>query len=347
MAKNRVQFQRGMSLTTFLSQYGDERQCRNALFNQRWPQGFVCPDCGYAGYCFIQSRKVYQCHRCRRQISVISGTIFASTKLSLCKWFLAIYLITQTKPGISSLNLSRTLGISPDAALRMKHKIQQVMKERDDGRPLSGLIQLDDAYWGGKKRDGKRGRGASGKTPFVAAVSLNTQGDPVAMRLSAVAGFTKQEISQWAKKHISAGSQVITDGLSCFTGLQSEDCSHEVHIAGSGSSYRGAAVFNWVNTVLGNVKNSIRGSYHAISEKHLPRYLAEFCYRFNLGLRVVETHLAAKPCQQRFCRRWPKQACAYSIAPGFSTGSMPKTLAGSGTSSLASNSRHSFPASLI
>jgi hypothetical protein len=85
--------------------------------------------------------------------------------------FLGIYLITQAKDGISSLNMARTLGISSHAALRMKHKLQQAMKERDDSLPLDGLVLMDDAYWGGKKRDGKRGRGASGKMPFVVALS--------------------------------------------------------------------------------------------------------------------------------------------------------------------------------
>jgi transposase-like protein len=288
MAKNKVQFQRGLSLGSFLTEYGEEQQCHEALFRLRWPKGFICPECGYTGYCLIQSRKVYQCHRCRRQVSVISGTIFASTKLALKTWFLAIYLITQAKDGISSLNLARTLGISADAALRMKHKIQQTMKERDDARPLSGEIQLDDAYWGGKKRDGKRGRGASGKTPLVAAVSFNEDGHPIAMRLSAIAGFTKSEIGQWSRKHLAPRSRVISDGLGCFPAVQASDCNHEAFITGSGSRYRGAEVFKWVNTILGNVKNSIHGTYHAISEEHLPRYLAEFCYRFNRRFKLDE-----------------------------------------------------------
>ncbi|PID72239.1 MAG: hypothetical protein CSB34_03220 [Desulfobulbus propionicus] len=103
------------------------------MFKFRWPNGFECPYCGHTGgHCYIASRKVLQCNNCRTQTSLTAGTIFASTKLPLTVWFLAIYFITQSKDGISSLNLARTLGVSANTALRLKHKLQQTMKERDD-----------------------------------------------------------------------------------------------------------------------------------------------------------------------------------------------------------------------
>ena len=100
-----------------------------------------------------------------------------------------MYMLTQSKNGISVLSMKRQLGISYDAAWRMKHKLLQVMKERDDGQPLSGYIQIDDVYWGGERQGGKRGRGASGKTPFVAAVQTNEDGRPIAMRMTKLKGF--------------------------------------------------------------------------------------------------------------------------------------------------------------
>lgn len=315
MGKNKVQFQRGLSLTQFLSQYGTEEQCRSVLFRMRWPQGFECPECGHTGYCEIYSRKVYQCHRCHSQSSLISETIFAATKLPLQIWFLGIYLITQAKDGISSLNLARTIGISPNAALRMKHKLQQVMKERDDSQPLYGLLLMDDAYWGGKKRDGIRGRGASGKMPFVAALSITPKGHPISLRLSHLNGFTQKEITAWSSKHLSPGSLVVSDGLNCFPGVKQAECGHEPIITNSGTEYDEFKVFKWVNTMIGNVKNAIHGTYHAVSEKHLPRYLAEFCYRFNRRFQLHEmvnrlVYVAARtpPMPQRLLRlaevRW-------------------------------------------
>ena len=159
MARNRVQFQKGYSLTQFMDEYGTEEKCREALFRWRWPNGFVCPRCSQTRHCRVQSRALYQCSGCRHQVSLTAGTILASTKLPRRTWFLAMYLMTQTKNGISALELSRQLAVSYNTAWKVKHKLMQVMKERDDTRPLGGWVQLDDAYWGGERRGGKRGRG--------------------------------------------------------------------------------------------------------------------------------------------------------------------------------------------
>lgn len=116
----------------------------------------------------------------------LSGTILSAMKLPLTTWFLAIHLITQAKTGISALSLRCQLGISYNTAWSIKQKLMQVMKERDDSKPLSGIIQLDDVYWGGEHRGGKRGRGSPNKTPFVAAVSVNEKGHPIAMNMNVV-----------------------------------------------------------------------------------------------------------------------------------------------------------------
>lgn len=288
MAKNQVQFQKGLSLRQFLSEYGTEEQCHDALYRWRWPNGFVCPECGHTKCCDITSRQLYQCSRCHHQTSVISGTIFESTKLPLTTWFLGMYLLTQTKNGVSALELRRQLGITYNAAWRMKHKLMQVMKERDDHQPLAGIIQLDDAYWGGERRGGKRGRGAPGKSAFVAAVATNEEGHPIAMRLTRVRSFRKEEIARWAGKHLQASSVVVSDGLNCFGGVEDAGCEHEAIVTGGGPASVNLEAFTWVNTMIGNVKNAIHGTYHAVNAKHLPRYLAEFCYRFNRRFKLED-----------------------------------------------------------
>ncbi|PUB91772.1 MAG: IS1595 family transposase [gamma proteobacterium symbiont of Ctena orbiculata] len=288
MAKNQVQFQKGLSLPKFLKDYGTEIQCRNALFKWRWPVGFSCPECGHTGHCQISGRNLYQCHRCHHQTSLISGTIFEYTKLPLTTWFLGMYILTQPKNGVSALELKRQLSIGYNAAWRMKHKLLQVMKERDDQQPLLGYIQLDDAYWGGERRGGKRGRGAPGKTPFVAAVQTNEEGHPIAMRFTKVKGFSNDEIANWAKRHLNAASIVVSDGLWCFAAVQDAGCEHEAIVTGGGPASVTLEAFTCVNTMIGNVKNSIHGTYHAVSEKHLPRYLAEFCYRFNRRFKLED-----------------------------------------------------------
>ncbi len=160
MSKNKVQFQKGQSLTDFMAQYGDEEQCRSIIFQVRWPKGFCCPECGYDKFCEIKSRKCFQCNRCHHQTSLLSGTIYEQTKLPLSKWFLASYLLTQHKNGLSALTLSRQLGVSHHTAWSVKHKLMQVMLERERSQPLSGRVEMDDAYWGGEKQGGKRGRGS-------------------------------------------------------------------------------------------------------------------------------------------------------------------------------------------
>jgi len=276
-----VQFQKGLSLPDFIKDYGTESQCADALYKWRWPEGFRCPACGSSWYTQVKTRKLYQCSSCHHQTSLIAGTIFEQTKLPLTTWFLAIYLITQAKTGLSALALKRQLGVSYNTAWGMKQKIMQVMKERDDQKPLSGVIQLDDVYWGGERRGGKRGRGSANKTPFVAAVALNEKGHPISMNMNVVKGFTLSEIARWAKGHLQPDSLVVSDGLACFSAVLDAKCHHDSIVTGGGAHSVTREEFTWVNTMIGNVKRSINGTYHAISAKHLPRYLAEFCYRFN------------------------------------------------------------------
>ena len=281
MSKNLIQFQQGYSLQQLFKEYGTEEQCERAVFHWKWPTGFCCPACQKSSYCVLEKRHLYQCNRCHHQTSLTSGTLFESTKLPLTTWFLAIYLITQSKTGKSALSLMRDIGVSYNTAWSMKHKIMQAMKERDDREPLTGKIQLDDVYYGGERHGGKIGRGAENKTPFLAAVSVDDEDRPQRMNLNVVEGFTTVEVERWAKRHLTSGSQVVSDGLPCFSGVKAAGCTHTAIVTGGGFSSVQIKEFKWVNTMIGNVKNAIKGNYHAINKKHLPRYLAEFCYRFN------------------------------------------------------------------
>ncbi|AKS23120.1 MAG: Transposase [Leptospirillum sp. Group II 'C75'] len=287
MAKNRIQFQKGLSFAEFHRQYGTEEQCRQALFQWRWPSGFRCPSCEGDRFCVLSNGR-YQCNSCRHQASLTSGTLFAGTKLPLTVWFLAIYLLTQSKNAMSALELKRQLGVCYNTAWLLKHKVLQVMKERDDALPLSGPVQIDDAYWGGERRGGKRGRGAPGKTPFLAAVQCTEEGRPLRLRLTRVRGFSRHEIDSWARKHLSPDCTVVSDGLPAFRGMARAGYAHQPQVTGGGPYSVKNPAFLWVNTMLGNVKNAIHGTYHAVREKHLPRYLAEFCYRFNRRFRLED-----------------------------------------------------------
>jgi transposase-like protein len=281
MKKNKVQFQPGLSLTAFLKRYGTEQQCKDAVFKHKYPQGFRCPNCGYHKYCEIKARKCLQCYHCHHQTSLLAGTIYQQTKLPLTVWFLASYLITETKAGISAMNLYQKLGVSYNTALFLKHKLMQAMLEQERKEPLSGRIEADDAYWGGELSNDKRGRGSPNKTPFIAAVETTAEGHPLRIKLHKVKGFRKPVLKQWAKQNLREKSRVVTDGLRGFNGLDEAGFEHQVIVTGGGRESVKFREFLWVNTVLGNVKTAIHGTYHAISSKHLPRYLAEFEFRFN------------------------------------------------------------------
>ena len=236
MPKNKVQFQKGLSLTQFLLDYGSEAQCEQALFAARWPDGLNCPRCGGARFCRLSTRRAtFQCNHCKRQLSLLAGTVFQATKLPLTIWFLAIYFLSQTKSGISALELGRKLGVNDNTAWLLKHKLMQAMRERDQRYRLAGTVQLDDAYLGGEYPGGKRGRGSQNKTPMLA----------------------------------------------CFKGLEAAGCEHKPHVTGGGKQGCETPGLVWANTILGNVKRSLDGTYHACAPHYWARYLAEFQYRFN------------------------------------------------------------------
>ncbi len=281
MARNSVQFQKGLSEAEFERQYGTEAACRAALFRWRWPEGFECPICGERRHSEVRSRLLFQCSACRRQTSLTAGTIFAATKLPLRTWFRAIYHLTQSKQGISSLELARRLGVTQTAAWTMKHKLAQVMLERDADTLLGGRVELDDAYLGGERSGGKRGRGSPGKTPFVAAVETTPEGKPVRLKLRRVASFCGRAIAGFAKRSPHPTCEVISDGLACFAAVTKAGCRHTVIKTGSGARAARTPAVKWVNTSLGNIKAAITGTYRSIAPKHVPRYLAEFEYRFN------------------------------------------------------------------
>ena len=147
--------------------------------------------------------------------------MFHWTKLPLTTWFLAIYHLSQSKGGMSSVELARRLGTRQPTAWLVKHKLMAAMAAREAEKPkLAGRVEMDDAYLGGQRSGGKRGRGAAGKTPFVAAVETTAERKPRRLRLTVVKGFRKKEIERLAKRDLAAGSNVVTDGLSCWTAVE-------------------------------------------------------------------------------------------------------------------------------
>jgi transposase-like protein len=311
MARNSIQFQKGLSMPGFLRLYSSEAQCEAALEKARWPDGFRCPRCGGHEHGLVYGRRLkrYQCRSCGHQATLTAGTIMQATKLPLTIWFLAFYLIGQAKTGISSLELSRHLGVNYDTAWMLHNKILRAMTEREEAYVLEGKIQMDDAYLGGERPGGKAGRGSENKVPIVAAVSLNEAGHPIHAKISPVVGFSSEAIAQWASNNLAAGCSVLSDGLACFRSVAAAGCSHQAVVTG-GKHPNELPEFRWINILLGNLKTSFSGTFHAFNfDKYARRYLGGVCFRFNRRMamaamteRIANAVCCCKPCPERSLR---------------------------------------------
>jgi hypothetical protein len=180
----------------------------------------------------------------------------------------------------------------------MKHKIMQVMLEREQDRQLTGRVEIDDAYLGGEHHGGKAGRGSPNKVPFIAAVQTTESGAPVLVCLSP-RPFTKESIEAFAAKSLAAPATLVSDGLGCFTAVQGTGILHEPHITGGGAASVEHPEFLAVNTVLGNLKTAFAGTYHGFDfNKYSHRYLAQVQYLFNrrYDLRAILARLIRAAC---------------------------------------------------
>ena len=284
MKKKSIQLQEGLSLSKFLATYGTEEQCEAELEKSRWPEGYLCSKCNSPDPYIYRKKllKIFQCSNCRDQVSLTQGTIFHSTKLTLIKWFQAMFFMTQNKNNISALELKRHIGVGYSAAWRVKHKLMQVMYEREITTKLSGRVEVDDAYLGGELPGGKAGRGSENKIPFIAAIQTNANHHPIYAVFSQVKSFSLDEICSWAKQSLVPNTIVVSDGLKCFTAVVKAKCIHQREIVGKNRKSTEMECFKWVNTILGNLKTAVSGSYHAFDfEKYGYRYLGECQYRFN------------------------------------------------------------------
>ena len=300
MAQNRVQYQRGLSMPEFFGGYGSPEQCEALVRSWRWPNGFTCPRCAGTSHSeFRRKQRLYfQCSACRYQCSLVSGTIFESSKLPLPTWFLGMHLMTQAKNNVSALELKRHLGVSYPTAWMVKHKIMEVMRLREESRQLTGRVEIDDAYLGGEHHGGKPGRGSPNKVSFVAAVQTTESGRPVFVCYSKRA-FTKESIQTFADHTLLAPATLVSDGLACFAAVQGTGIHHERHVTGGGPNSVKKPEFWAVNTLLGNLKTSLSGTYHAFGfEKYSHRYLAQVQYLFNrrFDLRSILKRLVRSAC---------------------------------------------------
>ena len=304
MPLNRVQFQKGLSLSEFVRRYGTEEACERELEAQRWPRGFVCPACGSTEYSNFRRGRLlyYQCCRCRHQASLLAGTVLSSSKLALRLWFQAAYVLSQAKNNVSALELMRHLGVCYQTAWSLKHKLMEAMWIRERPRTLRGTVQVDEAFLGGQA-SGRGSLGRKGKVPLLAAVSAAPDGKAAQVCLSQQPA-TGEDVVVFCLNTLEPDSVVVSDGAPSFNYARwNRIAEHAPIVTGGGKQACEIAQLKAVNTVLGNLKTGIAGTYHAFKfAKYGERYLAEYQFRFNrrfdlagLMQSVIRAALACKP----------------------------------------------------
>ena len=285
-----------LSLGIYDERFTDSLKAAEYLESLRWPRGPVCPHCGESERKAYRlksaTRSLWKCAACRKQYTVTVGTIFEGSHIGLHKWLLAFYLLCSSKKGMSAHQLHRMLGVTYKTAWFMAHRIRYAMEQPPFQRLLTGTVEVDETYVGGKVRKPNRqqfrpldpmlpdkrkqlGRGG-GKTPVVALVER----DGGEVRSFRVANVTAETLGGAIRRNVSRDAHLRTDAFMSYKKVGLEYASHET-VDHKSEYVRGDAHTNSAENFFSLLKRGINGIYHHVSEAHLDRYLAEFDFRYN------------------------------------------------------------------
>lgn len=278
------------NLIQFYQKFGTEEQCQDFLFKNRWANGVTCPKCGEIDvktYKLASGR--YKCASCRSAFTVRAGSIFEESPVPLQKWFLAIYLCGSLKKGISSIQLSKYIGVTQKTAWFMLQRIRYVF-ENDDLEPLSGLVEMDEAYIGGsdkykhhnkklKTLTGKSASGFGSKNSKAPVVGMIERGG--SLRAIATQDTGSATLMTLARKHIDITATIYTDEHMPYRTLPKLGYKHESVNHGVKEFVNGMASTNTAEGFWSHLKRGINGIYHHVSPKHLQMYCDEYSCRWN------------------------------------------------------------------
>lgn len=255
----------------FDAQFPDNAACLEFIFKARFAN-HIC-ECGKRD-CFHRrtKRRAYQCAFCGAQIYPTAGTIFEKSETSLKSWFFAIFLFAKSKNGVAAKELERQLGVTYKTAHRMGHKIRELMAGK--GNPLSGVVEADETYIGGKRSG--FGRGAVGKTPVIGVVERRGEVRAVVVH-NATAGNAIGHI----RKNVVTTAQVVSDESPIYNFTSKFGFKHVRVNHSQGEYVNGRIHTNTIEGFWAQLKRSIDGTHHSVSRKYLQNYVDEFAFRYN------------------------------------------------------------------
>ena len=273
-----------MDVGTFQRRFGSDEACWEHLKNMRWGanlERFACPDCSHPKGWWLANRRLVECCECHHQTSVTAGTVFHGARVSLWKWFWAMYQLAQDKKGIAAMELTKQIGVCYETAWLMLSKLRRAMRRRNEGYLLQGLVEVDETYVGGEEpgRPGRPGPDSQKKVPVAVALELDERGKPRRVAMASVKRVDGHCLKRFAQRTIAKGATLRTDGWGAYRTVAKAGYDHRSVITGSGRE--AVQTFPWIHTFIGNMKRMILGTYHWVSAKHVDDYLAEFTYRAN------------------------------------------------------------------
>lgn len=278
-----IDFTKFKSLKSVMTYFDNEDLCKQILIEARWGNDVICPHCG-KHHCTRRADGRFRCNQCKHNFSCTTGTIFENTKLPLQSWFMAMYLVSSHKKGVSSLQIARDCEVSPKTAWFMLHKIRSLYGQ-DDSLSLDGEVEMDEMYLGGreinkhqdKHIEGTQGRSTKTKTPIFGMIERG--GNVVAIKVENTKGATLMPI---VSQFVEEGSTTYTDEANIYNQLTNNGYNHEFVNHSKREFVRASEIHtNGIEGFWGHFKRVIFSTYHCVSKDYVQRYLDEQVYRWN------------------------------------------------------------------
>lgn len=262
------------TIRDFQKEFPDDAACLKWLRKYRYPDGIFCKNCGkVTNHYLARTRKSFCCQNCGNHVHPTAGTIAHKSATSLVNWFYVVFQMSQTRGGISAKQIERETGVTYKTAHRMCKQIRKRLFEGGD--PLSGEVEVDESYFGGKGR-GKRGRGAENKTPVLGIARRKGK-----LSAYAIPDTSRQIMYPIIKSRIARGATIYTDEYPVYRQLRQHGYSHDRVLHGSKIYVSGNVHTNTIEGFWALVKNGIKGVYHSVSPEYLQTYLDEYTFRYN------------------------------------------------------------------